>query len=148
MKTTTRKKIKWTFFGLLGLGFLLFLTLVVHIAVMVYHKGPLPFEHVQMARVDFQKPLDSVQIASLETQLLAQKGVKTSYFNTKDDNLVYTFDNRQNSSQKIYQEIFQSGALSAKRYTVSADDLAKGCPVMNNNSFYGKLTSVISKAIN
>lgn len=143
-----RKKIKWTILGFLSLGFLLFLTLVVHIAVMVYHRRPLPFEHTQMARVDFPDALDSMQISRLKKELLSQSGVKTAYFSRQHHNVVYTFDNRLNNTQKIYNEVFGQRSDGAKRYIVSADDLKKGCPVMDNNSFYGKLTSVISKTIN
>ncbi|GAB3349605.1 hypothetical protein GCM10027566_06020 [Arachidicoccus ginsenosidivorans] len=142
------QKIKWTLIGLVGLAFLLFLTLVIHIGVMVYHKGPLPFEHIQMARTDFLSPLDSKQIAQLKSNLGAQKGIKSIYLNTKDHNVVYSFDNRENSASSIYQNAINEMHIKAKPYTVSAKDLESGCPVMNNHSFYGKLTSVISKAIN
>ena len=145
---TIGKKIRWILLGAFGLVCLLFFTLVVHIAVMVYHKGSLPFEHIQMARVDFNAPLDSARIDALQADLLAQNGVKSSFFNTGDHNVVYTFDNRLNSSQNIYRNIFQQASIGAKPYIVSTGDLARGCPVMDNNSFYGKLTAVISKAIN
>lgn len=145
---TLGKKIKWALLGVLGISFLLFLTLVIHIGVMVYHKAPLPFEHLQMTRVDFNRPLDSAEISLIKTGLLDQKGVKTTYYNAVDNNVVYTYDNRQNNALNIYQQFFQPANIAAKRYTVSEKDLAKGCPVMNTNSFYGKLTAIISKTIN
>jgi len=145
---TMQKKIKWFFIGTLGTAVLLFLTLVIHIAIMVYHKGPLPFEHTQMARTDFMEPLDSLQISKLKSNLLSQKGVKSIYLNSKDHNVVYTFDNRQNSGDNIFRNAIVPAHLKAKPYIVSAEDLNRGCPAFNNNSFYGKLTKVISKAVN
>jgi len=142
------KKIKWTLLGLFGIAFLLFLTLVIHIGVMVYHKAPLPFEHIQMARTDFLEPLDSIERVQLKSNLGSQKGIKSIYLNAKDQNVVYSFDNRENSANNIYQNAINQMHLKAKPYIVSAKDLQNGCPVFNNNSFYGKLTSVISKAIN
>jgi len=143
-----RKKIKWAIIGTLGTACLLFLTLVIHIAVMVYHKAPLPFAYVQMARTDFNTPLDSIQTVTLKKELKAQNGIKSIYFNAKDHNVVYTFDNRLNSASNIYQHAIARTHLNARPYLVSDKDLENGCPVMNNHSFYGKLTAVISKAIN
>lgn len=145
---TTRKKIKWILLGTLGLGVLLFLTLVIHIAVMVYHKAPLPYEHIQMARVDFIKPLDGGHLAQVKQNLQAQKGVKSTYFNAEDHNVVYTFDNRQNNAKKIYEGAIAKADIMAKPYVVTAKDLENGCPVMNTHSFYGRLTSVISTVVN
>ena len=144
----TRQKIKWLLLGTFGLAALLFLTLVIHIAVMVYHKGPLPFEYIQMARADFIQPLDSNQVKQVSNNLKSQKGVKTIYYNPTESNIVYTFDNRKNTAQNIYNHAINQSQTAAKRYTVTSEDLKKGCPVMNSHSFYGKLTTVISKVVN
>lgn len=145
---TTREKIKWTVLGTLGLGFLLFLTLVIHISVMVYHKAPLPFKHVQMARIDFLQPLDENHLKQVKRNLKAQKGVRSTYYNTKDHNVVYTFDNRQNNARQIYNGAIAQADIAAKPYIVSAKDLKNGCPVMDTHSFYSRLTTVISKVVN
>lgn len=143
-----RKKIKWTLIGILSVSFLLFLTLIVHIAVMVYHKAPLPFEHVQMARADFQAPLSATQLKKIKERLEQQKGIQSTFFNTKDRNVVYTFDNRENTAGQIYHLAIQDPAYHSSPYTVTQADLASGCPVIDNHSFYGKLTAAVSKIIN
>jgi hypothetical protein len=143
-----RKKIKWLILGTLGLGLLLFLTLIIHITVMVYHKAPLPFEHLQMARADFQQTLSPDKIAALTARVTAQNGVQSTYFNPTSTALVYTFENRQIDAQKIYQTAIQDPAIPSTPYKVRAEDLANGCPVMDNNSFYSQLTATISKIVN
>lgn len=143
-----RKKIKWFLLGTLGLAILLFLTLFIHIAVMVYHKGPLPFEHIQMARADFLAPLDKANVAQIKSRLEGQKGVKSTFFSPKDRDVVYTFDNRQNNAANIYHAAIQGAAVPSKPYVVTAADLATGCPAMDNSSFYGKLTAAVSRIVN
>lgn len=142
------KKWKIAIFSILGVAFLLFATLIIHIAVMVHHRGPLTFATIQMARSDFQAPVDSAQAQQIQKNILALNGVKSTYFNLKDGIVIYTFDNRINTAQQIYDKAIKTSGIPAERYTVSEMDLAKGCPVMNNNSFYGKLTAVVSKFVN
>lgn len=142
------KKVKFGIFGILGLVFLFFLVLIVHIGIMVHERGPIAMATVQMARADFQKPVDSMQAQQIQTQIKAQKGVKSTYFNIKDGIVIYTFDNRENTAGSIYKKAIKTFSIPSARYTVSKEDLANGCPVMNNNSFYGKLTAVVSKVVN
>lgn len=142
------KKIKIGLFSILGIAFLLFAVLIVHIAVMVHQKGELPLATVQMARADFQAPIDSVQALQIQHDIQTLNGVKSTYFNVKDDIVIYTFDNRRNTAQDIFDKAIKTSGFPVVRYTVSEKDLAKGCPVMNDNSFYGKLTAVVSKFVN
>jgi hypothetical protein len=142
------KKWKIAIFSVLGAAFLLFATLVVHIAVMVHQRGPLAFATIQMARSDFQAPVDSARAQEIQKHILTLKGVKSTYCNLKDGILIYTFDNRINTAQQIYDEAIKTSGIPSVRYTVSKKDLARGCPVMNNSSFYGKLTAIISKVVN
>lgn len=132
----------------IGVVFLLFATLIVHIAIMVHNRGPLAFATIQMGRSDFQAPVDSTQAQQIQKHILAMKGVKSTYFNMKDGIVIYTFDNRANTAQQIYDKAIRTSGIPSLRYTVSEKDMAKGCPVMNSNSFYGKLTAVVSKIVN
>lgn len=142
------KKIKITAFSLLGVAFLFFATLVIHIGIMVKNQKPLENATIQMARVDFSNSLDLQQAQVIEENIKNQKGVKDVFYNEKNHLLIYTFDNRINNSENIYNTSIKSAEFSSAPYFVSAEDAAKGCPVINSDSFYGQLTKVVSKIIN
>lgn len=142
------KKIKVALFSVLGLALLLFITLIVHIAVMVHNRAPLPLATIQMARADFKMPVDSAAAQQIQDNIRKLNGVKSTYFNVADDIVIYTFDNRLNTAQRIFDKAIKNSGFAAVRYTVSEKDLSGGCPVMNDHSFYGKLTAVVSRFVN
>ena len=115
---------------------------------MVKEMRSLPDATIQMARADFMQPVDSLSAVQIENKVMSQEGVKSTYFNPKDYILVYTFDNRINNSQNIYDHAIKNSGFKSERYIVSASDLTKGCPVMNDNSFYGKLTAFVGRFVN
>lgn len=144
----TGKKIRIALQAVLGFVFLLFAVLIIHIAIMVKGAQPLVNSTEQMARADFSQPVDSSDAIKIENEVKSLNGVKSVYFNLKDYILIYTFDNRVNNAQKIYDHAIRNSGFSAIRYVVSGSELSKGCPVMNDHSFYGKLTTIISKIVN
>lgn len=143
-----RKKIKIGLISVLSAVALLFIVLIVHIGIMVHERGALPMATIQMARVDFQNPITPLQAKNIEADFKHYKGVKSTHFNVKNGILIYTFDNRKNSTKAIYSNFEKENSLPCSRYVVSDEDLSHGCPAMNSNSFYGKLTNVISKIVN
>lgn len=143
-----KKKVKIALFGVLGLFFLLFATLIIHIAVMVKGRSPLSEPTVQMARVDFKQQAAPAKIAAVEARIRSLKGVKATYFNQQSNILIYTFDNRRNNAENIYLEAVKPSGMIAAHYVPSSKDLAFGCPAMNGNSFYGKLTDIVSSVVN
>ncbi len=142
------KKIKVVAFSLLGLAFLFFATLIVHIAVMVKVRPTPAYATIQMARADFREPVDSLSAIRIQNDIKSLKGVQTTYFNAKDYILVYSFDNKVNTARNIYDAAIRNSGFRSARYIVNKTDLAKGCPVMNSNSFYGKLTGVVAGIVN
>jgi hypothetical protein len=144
----SNKKLKIALFSVLGLAFLFFAVLIIHIAVMVKGRAPLANATIQMARADFKEPVDSLSAVRIQENIKKLKGVESTYFNAKDYIVVYTYDNRVNTAQGIYDQAIGNAGFSSARYLVSDKDLAGGCPVMNSNSFYGRLTDVVSRIIN
>lgn len=57
----TKKLIKRGVIVVLGAAFLLFATLIIHIAVMVQGKSPLPLATTQIARIDFNEEISPTQ---------------------------------------------------------------------------------------
>jgi len=135
--------------GWMGVFAVLFvLLLLTHIVIMVKSMPILVYPTLQLARVDFKEPLDSLSIRRIRNQVASQKGVESTYYNPKDDILIYTFDNRLNNAHSIYDKAIIPSGYASERYVVTAKDLQQGCPVLNNNSFYGKLTALVAKIVN
>lgn len=126
----------------------LFLVLMVHIVVMVKNMPHYTNPTVQLARADFKEPVDSGSAARIQQQIKKLPGVASTYFNQKAGILVYAYDNRKNNAQNIYDDVVRNSGFRSVRYTVTAEDLKSGCPVMNDNSFYGKLTNMVAKIVN
>ena len=143
-----RKKMKIALGSIAGVAFLLFAVLVVHIVIMVKMRKPPANATVQMARVDFKQSMDPATIAKVEGDIKVMKGVKDVYYNPQSHILIYSFDAKQNNANNIYNTAIQSSGYSANRFAFAKNDMAKGCPVMDNHSFYGKLTSIVSNVIN
>lgn len=142
------KTIKIVSGSLLGLAFLLFATLLIHIAIMVKGRPAPANATIQMARADFREPVDSLSAVRIQDKIKSLRGVESTWFNQKNYIVVYTYDNKVNTAQHIYDAAIKDAGFKSVRYTVSKSDLAKGCPVMNNHSFYGKLTEAVSNIIN
>ncbi|MGF7230228.1 hypothetical protein [Arachidicoccus sp.] len=142
------KKVKIAAGSILGIAFLLFATLIVHVAYMVKKEAKEPFAHVQMSRTDFQQPVDSASALAIQNKIKTLKGVKSTYFNLKDNILIYTFDNRENTAQDIYNNAIKNTGFASSRHIVSSKEMNTGCPVMNPNSFYGKLSTLVAKVVN
>ena len=145
---TIKKGIKYTAIGVFSLAFLLFATLIVHIAVMVKGKKPLASEHTQLARIDFSTAADPETITEIEQSIGALPGVQSTYYNPATHTLVYAYNNKLQNAADVYQSQIRSRKVDALKYTVSAADATKGCPAMNDNSFYGRLTKTVSSIVN
>lgn len=146
MKMTSKFKtaLKWS----ISIVTLLLILLFVHIAVMVKQMPKPSNPTIQLARVDFLEPVDTTSVRLIRSGVSKLRGVKSTYFNTTDNILVYAYDNRVNQSQTIYDAAIKDCGFKSSRYVINAEDAGKGCPAFDNNSFYGKVTQFVSSVIN
>ena len=142
------KKLKIAIYSILGIAVIFVATLLIHIVIMVKNKVPLANATIQMARADFNEPVDSMSAIKIQNDIKKQAGIKSTYFNLNSNILVYTFDNRDNDADQIYNAAIKNSGYSSQRHIVSAEDAANGCPVIDNKSFYGKLTNVVTSIVN
>ncbi|RQO31876.1 hypothetical protein DBR32_03465 [Taibaiella sp. KBW10] len=143
-----KKVIKYTSISVFSLAFLFFATLIIHIAVMVKGKTPQASATTQLARVDFGAQVGAQDVAAIESDLKATPGIKSTYYNPQTRVLVYSFDNKQLNADQVFQSRISSKNIDAVKYTVAASDLMKGCPAMDHNSFYARLTRAVSAVVN
>lgn len=133
------KKIKIVLFSILGIGFLFFAILVYHIA----NARPVENATIQISRIDFDKPFDSISALQIKEKLHAIKGVKSDVI-VKNNVVVYFHDNTIANSEKVFNELMRKGNYNAKRFILPANLTNKqACPVMKKNGLSYKFAQFI-----
>lgn len=135
MKIKILKWAAWTSAGIV----VLFIALGIHLYFVTDHfyqsKGP----QLQMGRIDFKESIDSTDAIQIRGFVNNIDGVQKSYFNLKDDILVFAFYNDKQTSQNIYDRLMASGNYEADKYVVPEDEKLSGCPVMSGEGATGGL---------
>lgn len=141
------KTIKWIVGSVLGTITLLSIVLVVHIATA----KPVQIDNatLQISRIDFKEPIDSLKAKEIHRNLKSIPGVKNDRLNKETGVLVYFHDNRINNSESVYNLLMTKGNYKAERFTISNETASKNvCPVMNTNSFSYKFSRGIQRIFN
>lgn len=112
-------------------------TLVVGLCVHIYLSIPdfseLP--KVQLARIDFQQPIDSTEATKVKSLVSKMKGIDGVYFNVPDGVLIYSYYFEQQNAQNVYNQVVNVGKYKAQRFIVDKKLAGGGCPVMKDGSF-------------
>ena len=138
------KKIKITLLSLLGIFLLLFVVLVYHIATA----RPIENATIQVSRIDFDKPFDSLSTIDIKQKLHSIAGVKDEII-VKRNVVVYFHDNRIADSKKVYDELMTKGNYKAERFVLPANLANKQvCPVMKKDGISYKFTKFIQGFFN
>jgi len=141
------RKLKIALVSILGTFLLLFAVLVVHIALVTKNTK---YDHpsIQLARIDFKEPIDSLKAKQINRDIKAIAGVGNTHFNTKAGILIYSMDVNKNSNDKVFKELMSKTTYKAKPFVVTEAMAANGCPVMDKTTFTYKFSNVINKIIN
>ena len=143
-KMTTGKKIKIAALSVLGFFLLMFVILVYHIA----NARPLENATIQVSRIDFDKPFDSLSTIEIKQKLHTIDGVKSEII-VKRNVVVYFHDNRIADSKKVYDKLMTKGNYKAERF-VLPETLANKqvCPVMKKDGISYKFTKLVQGIFN
>ena len=143
-KMTLRKKIKIAVLSVLGFFVLMFAILVYHIV----SARPLENAMIQISRIDFDKPFDSLSTIDIKEKLHSIPGVKSEII-VKRNVVVYFHDKRIADSKKVYDELMTKGDYKAQRFVVPANLANKEvCPVMDPNGMSYKFSKFIKRIFN
>lgn len=141
------KKVKLFLGSIVGIVFLLFVVLVVHIATA----KPIEVDNatLQISRIDFNEPLDSLKAKEIHRNLKSINGVKNIKIVAEKGVVVYFHDNRIVNSEQVFTQLSSKGNYQAERFIIS-DEIAskKVCPVMNTDSFSYKFSRGIQRIFN
>lgn len=141
------KKVKIAIGSILGVFFILFLVLVVHIATA----KPVEYDNatLQISRIDFKEPIDSLMAKKINRDMKSIPGVKNPSVFAEKKVVVYYHDMNIVNSEEVYEQLMAIGNYKAERFIVPAA-LASNevCPVMDRNSFSYKFSRGIQKIFN
>ena len=141
------KKLKIVVGSIFMIFFLLFLILVVHIATA----KPLEVDNasLQISRIDFKEPIDSLKAKEIHRNLKSIPGVKTDRLNKETGVLVYFHDIKVADSKTIYNKLMAMGDYKAERFVLPKElENKKACPVMTEDSFSYKFSRGIQRIFN
>lgn len=141
------KKLKIVVGSIFMIFFLLFLILVVHIATA----KPLEVDNasLQISRIDFKEPIDSLKAKEIHRNLKSIPGVKTDRLNKETGVLVYFHDIKVADSKTIYNKLMAMGNYKAERFVLPKElENKKACPVMTEDSFSYKFSRGIQRIFN
>lgn len=132
--------------GLIGITLLLFVTLVVHVGmVSVVKKNDKRIR--QLSRIDFTQDINSAQASDIRSYVASLNGVCGVNYNEGSKILTYMYDPAILNSSEVYNKLTAHGHYKAEKYTVNADDLAKGCPAFAEKGGLSKAVLYCSNLI-
>jgi hypothetical protein len=136
-----KKKIKIAVLSILGITLVLFVVLVHHIA----NARPIENANIQISRIDFDQPFDSLSTIQIKEKLHSIQGVKSDII-VKNNVVVYFHDNTVADSKKVFAELMTKGDYKAQRFILPAT-MANNqvCPVMKKDSFKYKFSKWVQK---
>lgn len=135
----------------IGSIFSIILLLVVVLVVHIATAKPVELDNatMQISRIDFNEPLDSLKSKEIHRNLKSIDGVKNIKIVPEKGVVVYFHDNRIVNSDQVFKQLSSKGNYKAERFVIS-DELAakKVCPAMNTDSFSYKFSRGIQRIFN
>ena len=139
-----KKVIKKIAVSLLIIGVLLLAITVYHIA----SKKPIDNATVQISRIDFDKPFDSIASIEIQKKLHEIPGVKTDIIVVRNV-VVYYHEKKIANSKQVFDQLMAKGNYKAQRYLLPEQFANQSvCPVMDENSFNYKFSQFIQRIFN
>ncbi|MDB5258168.1 MAG: hypothetical protein JWM14_2863 [Chitinophagaceae bacterium] len=136
--------------SLVGVTFLLFVVLCVHLYGIAKKRDAEKGNLTQLSRIDFKEPIDSVNALKINNFVGSMPEVKGTYFNIPAGLLVYGYAPGALKSQEVFDKVmnFTAHKYKAERYIVSPEQMNTGCPAGMDNSFSMGLANLLFKIFN
>lgn len=140
-----RKRITRIVLIVAGVFVFLSATLVAHI-YMVTAK-PKTNSDLALSRIDIKQEISAEQQIELRRQVNALPGIYKVYINPESRTLIYGYYRNEQSPKAVYASVSQSSNIALEKFEVSEEDLAKGCPAFDENSFTFKVGAFVQNVI-
>lgn len=141
------RTVKLVIGSIFSIVLLLIVVLVVHIATA----KPVEVDNatMQISRIDFNEPIDSLKSKEIHRNLKSIDGVKNIKIVPEKGIVVYFHDNRIVNSEQVFTQLSSKGDYQAERLVVSDEIASKRvCPAMNTDSFSYKFSRGIQRIFN
>ena len=122
--------------------------IVLFFGILVYHithVRPIDNATVQISRIDFDKPFDSLSTIQITKTIKTIPGVKSQVI-VKRNVVVYFHDNRIADSKKVFDQLMKKGPYKAQRFILDPRMAStEVCPVMNPDGLSYKFTKLVQR---
>jgi hypothetical protein len=98
-----------------------------------------PGPPLQLSRIDFQSDVDSLTGAMIRHKVKHLEGVTHTYFNLKDDILVFSHDPKTIEAKHVLEGVETEFNIPATRFEVTKAMAASACPVTGSNSVFMRI---------
>lgn len=134
--------------GIVGLLVIGSTVLLLHIKEM-NAKGA-AFNHsksIQLAKITFDQELTPNLKEDINSAITATAGYKNHRYGSEGKSVVFMYDRKQNENNQNFYKQFTSKTqlIDGNLYKADADLMAKGCPVMDENSVSYRISSGFEK---
>jgi hypothetical protein len=105
---------------------------LIGIAMYIYATPPKPIPAsalLQLARLDMDEKISAAKRLNIINYIKQLPAIKAVVANEQANTIVYTFNPTAQDADSVAKKVKQQFALKAHRFTVSANQLASGCPV-------------------
>ncbi len=130
----------------IGVLVLLFGVLVVHISMVTGNEPPVN-SNLYLSRIDFEKPLSEEESLEVKKIVGALPGIHKAYVNKDAGTLVYGYYKGEQNPDVVYATLGTGTSLAIKKFEVSEEDLAKGCPAFDESSATFKVGTFVQNLI-
>lgn len=142
------KKVKIILLSILGLFVAFNAFMVWHILDMTKKVNAVDGAHMQISRIDFEKPFDSLSTLDIKKAFSSIPGVRKKITVVRNV-VVYRHDNRVTDSKKVFDQLMAKGKYNAKRFILPPSMAGKEvCPAMKKEGFYYNYTQLVLRIFN
>lgn len=100
---------------------------------------------IQLSRIDFQEPIDSLSANRVKGTILTISGVLQTHFNVPDRIVVFSHDPKIVSADAVLRKIQHKYPFQAKRFLPDLPTNSSSCPVTGQNSIFVRMGAYLRR---
>jgi len=135
-----KKTIKNLAFFTLALASVIAISLAIHIYSVMEVKPT--GGRTQLGRIDIRENFDVSESDRIKSDLKKVEGVSHAFLNADSKRLIFSFNPRTHTSQKIFRAFSERTRIDAKLYSPSSEVAASGCPMNKDQGVIAQISSL------
>ncbi len=143
------RTVKITLWSLLTLFVLFNAFMVWHVLDMTKKANNIDNRTIQVSRIDFKEPIDSLKAKEITKNMKSISGVRNPHYFKERNVVVYLHDMKIVNSKQVYDQLMKKGTYKAERFIVPENLAGKEvCPAMKKDGFYYNYTQLVLRIFN